>query len=111
MQLAIPVGAILQYAPAAIGLAQKLFGKKSPEQKAREESIKRLRRIAEQGLDPTVLNRAFQTINARGQNEETGVLSRLSAGGIDSSSGLAQEAAGAVRRSLGSRRGGARAAV
>lgn len=96
--------------PITIGLTgysllKGLFGKKSPEEKARE----RLAKISERGLDPELLNRALGILNARNQAEQSGALSRLAAGGIDPSSGLAQEAAGAIRRGLGARQGEAQA--
>ncbi len=91
----------IRYGPAAYGILKGLFGGKSPQQKAQE----RLQKIAEQGLDPAILQRAIAILNVRNQGEQSGVLSRLSAGGIDPSSGLAQEAVGATRRSLGARQG------
>lgn len=101
MALPAAIGIAAKYGPAAYGILKGLLGGKSPQQKAQE----RLQRIAERGLDPSVLSRAIAILNARNQAEQGGVLSRLAAGGIDPSSGLAQEAVGATRRSLGARQG------
>lgn len=90
-----------QLAPSAISLIKGLFGGKSPQEKA----IERLEKVAQQGLDPAILQRALAVLNARNQAEQSGVLSRLASGGIDPSSGLAQEAVGATRRGLGARQG------
>lgn len=103
----IPQGVMLaaQLAPSAISLIRSLFGGKSPQEKA----IERLQQISERGLDPAILQRALGILNTRNQAEQSGTLSRLAAGGIDPSSGLAQEAVGATRRSLGARQGEAQA--
>lgn len=99
----IPAGVMLaaQLAPSAISLIKGLFSGKSPQEKA----IERLEKVAQQGLDPAILQRALAVLNARNQAEQSGVLSRLASGGIDPSSGLAQEAVGATRRGLGARQG------
>ena len=103
----IPAGVILgaQLAPSAISVIKGLLGGKSPQEKA----IERFQKLSEQGLDPAILQRALAILNARNQAEQSGVLSRLAAGGIDPSSGLAQEAVGATRRGLGARQGEAQA--
>jgi hypothetical protein len=105
--MALPAGVALaaKYGPAAYGIISGLLKGKSKQQKAQEAAMARLQNIAEHGLDPSILNRAVAILNARNQGEQSGVLSRLSAGGIDPSSGLAQEAVGATRRSLGARQG------
>ncbi len=61
-----------------IGLADKIFGKK-------------------RGLDPKILQNALAVMRKRSENEVSGTLGRLQAGGIDPRSGLAAETAGAVR--------------
>jgi hypothetical protein len=94
-----------QLAPSAISLIRGLFGGKSPQEKA----IERLQQISERGLDPKLLERALGILNVRNEREQRDTLSRLMAGGIDPSSGLAQEAVGATRRSLGARQGEAQA--
>lgn len=99
----IPAGVQLaaMVAPSVISLARSLFGGKSRQDKA----LDKIEKISNEGLDPKILQRALAILNARNQTEQSGVLSRLAAGGIDPSSGLAQEAVGATRRGLGARMG------
>lgn len=97
---ALALGA-LKYGPAVVSLLKGLTGGKSPQEKA----IEKIQQVADNGLDPKILERVLAILNARNQTEQSGVLSRLAAGGIDPSSGLAQEAVGATRRSLGARTG------
>ena len=108
MALPMLAMAALKYGPAVIGTLQGLFKGKSKEEKAREAALGRISKIAESGLDRGVLDRAIGIINSRIGNEQQGTLARLASGGLDPSSGLAQEAVGAVRRSRGAREGEAR---
>lgn len=105
MPIPAAVGAAATYGPAVISLLKGLFGGKSPQEKA----IEKIQQVADKGLDPHILQRALAILNARNQAEQSDVLSRMAAGGIDPSSGLAQEAVGATRRSLGARTGEAQA--
>ncbi len=99
--------ASLKYGPAAYGLIRGLLGGKSKQQKAQEAAMKRLQGIAEKGLDPSILNRAIQILNARQRGEESGIQSRLAAQGVGG--GLLEEALGSSRRGLGARTGEASA--
>lgn len=101
--MAIP--AFVSYIPAALSALKSLFGGDSPQEKAR----KRLEELAKRGLDPKLLRQALAIQAAREQQEQSGILSRMRAGNIDPSSGLAQEAIGASKRGLAARQGEARA--
>jgi len=102
MALPALAAAGLKYGPAAIGVLKGLFGGKSAAQK-------RLERIAKLGYDPDELQRNLTLLNRRVADERTGALSRLRAGNIDPSSGLAQEVLGSISRSQGMRAGAAKA--
>lgn len=104
--MALPALALagLKYGPAAIGVLKGLFGGKSAAQK-------RLERMAKLGYDPEELQRNIGLLNQRIAGEKTNALSRLRAGNIDPSSGLAQEVLGSITRSQGMRSGEARAAA
>lgn len=102
MALPALAAAGLKYGPAALGVLKGLFGGKSPAQK-------RLENIAKLGYDPDELQRNLGLLNQRIAGEKTGALSRLRAGNIDPSSGLAQEVLGSISRSQGMRAGAAKA--
>lgn len=104
MALPALAAAGLKYGPAAIGVLKGLFGGKSGAQK-------RLERMAALGYDPEELQRNIGLLNERIAGEKTGALSRLRAGNIDPSSGLAQEVLGSINRSRGLRSAEAKAAA
>lgn len=104
MALPALAAAGLKYGPAAIGVLKGLFGGKSAAQK-------RLERMAKLGYDPEELQRNLALLNERIAGEKTGALSRLRAGNIDPSSGLAQEVLGSINRSRGLRSAEAKAAA